>query len=142
VLCAAGLAAIRYLEKHKLIQRCASMSSVFHEKLRPLGALPLVGDVRGRGLLAGVEFVLDKVTKAPFPREARFAEKFTEAAQQAGLIVWANVGHADGINGDLIMFAPPFIITEDQMDEMVAGFKFALDSTVRQLGSKYHAVQA
>jgi adenosylmethionine-8-amino-7-oxononanoate aminotransferase len=142
VLCAAGLAAMRYLEKHKLVQRCADMSGIFHGKLKPLTELPFVGDVRGRGLLAGIEFVLDKVTRAPFPREARFAEKFTEAAQQAGLIVWANVGHADGVKGDLIMFAPPFIVTEDQMDEMVAGFRLALESTVSQLGSHYQPVRA
>jgi adenosylmethionine-8-amino-7-oxononanoate aminotransferase len=137
VLCAAGLAAMRYLEKHQLVERCAAVSGVFHQKLKPLADLPFVGDVRGRGLLAGIEFVLDKTTKAPFPREAGFAEKFTEAAQAAGLIVWANVGHADGINGDLIMFAPPFIVTEEQMDEMVAGFSQALNTTMRQLGSKY-----
>ena len=141
VLCAAGLAAMRYLEKHQLVERCAKISGVFHEKLKPLAELPFVGDVRGRGLLAGIEFVLDKVTRAPFPREAKFAEKFTEAAHQAGLIVWANVGHADGINGDLIMLAPPFIVTEEQMDEMVAGFRRGLDSTVSQLGSQYQPLR-
>ena len=142
VLCAGGLAAIRYLEKNKLVQRCAELSDVFHAKLKPLAELPFVGDVRGRGLLAGIEFVLDKVTKAPFGREVKFAEKFTEAAQQAGLIAWANVGHADGINGDLIMLAPPFIITEEQIDEMVAGFTRALESTVRQLGPRYQPAPA
>lgn len=142
VLCAAGLAAMRYLEKHKLVERCAAVSGVFHRKLKPLAELPFVGDVRGRGLLAGIEFVLDKVTKAPFPREAKFAEKFTEAAQQAGLIGWANVGHADGVNGDLIMFAPPFIITEEQMDEMVTGFTSALETTIRQLGPKFQPTPA
>jgi adenosylmethionine-8-amino-7-oxononanoate aminotransferase len=141
VLCAGGLAAMRYLEAHRLVERCAEVSPLFHQKLKPLAELAFVGDVRGRGLLAGVEFVLDKVTRAPFPREAKFAEKFTEAALQAGLIVWANVGHADGINGDLIMFAPPFIVTEDQMDEMVSGFRLALESTVSQLGSRYQPLR-
>jgi len=56
--------------------------------------------------------------------------------------VWANVGHADGINGDLVMFAPPFIVTEEQVDEMTAGFTRALDATVRQLGSKYQPATA
>ena len=142
VLCAAGVAAIGYLEKHQLVERCAKVSAVFHEKLKPLAELSFVGDVRGRGLLAGIEFVLDKVTKAPFPREAKFVEKFTEAAHQAGLIVWANVGHADGINGDLIMLAPPFIVTEDQIDEIVDGVRKALEVTVLQLGSKYQPASA
>jgi adenosylmethionine-8-amino-7-oxononanoate aminotransferase len=142
VLCAAGLAAMRYLEKHKLVERCAEVGPMFHDKLKPLAELPFVGDVRGRGLLAGIEFVLDKVTRAPFPREAKFAEKFTEAALQAGLIVWANVGHADGTNGDLIMFAPPFIVTAEQIDEMAAGFSRALETTIQQLGSKYQPAPA
>jgi adenosylmethionine-8-amino-7-oxononanoate aminotransferase len=142
VLCAAGLAAMRYLEKHKLVERCAEVGPMFQGKLKPLAELPFVGDVRGRGLLAGIEFVLDKVTRAPIPREAKFAEKFTEAALQAGLIVWANVGHADGVNGDLIMFAPPFIVTAEQIDEMVAGFSRALETTIQQLGSRYQPAPA
>jgi hypothetical protein len=142
VLCAAGLAAMRFLEKNQLVERCAEVSGAFHRKLKPLADLPFVGDVRGRGLLAGIEFVLDKVTKAPFPREAKFAEKFTEAAQRAGLIVWSNVGHADGIKGDLIMFAPPFIVTEEQMDDMVTGFRQALESTVKQLDSHHQPARA
>ena len=135
VLCAAGLAAFKYLEQHGLVQRCASISEVFHRKLKPLAELPFVGDVRGRGLLAGIEFVRDKITRSPFPRAVKFAETFTEAAQQAGVIVWANVGHADGINGDLIMFAPPFIVTEAQIDEMVTGFTVALQSTISQVNA-------
>lgn len=136
VLCAAGIATLKYLEEHKLVERSAAMGRVMHDKLAGLKDLPFVGDVRGRGLLAGIEFVQDKATKAPFPREAKFAEKFTEAAQQGGLIVWPNVGGADGERGDLVMFAPPFIVTEEQIDEMIAGFECALKSTVSQLSSK------
>ncbi len=126
VLCAAGLASIQYLEKHRLIERCAVIGPVFHERLRALLDLPLVGDVRGRGLLAGIEFVADKATKAPMPRARKFAERFTDAARANGLIVWANVGQADGTNGDLVMLAPPFIVTEDQIDEMIALFSQTL----------------
>jgi adenosylmethionine-8-amino-7-oxononanoate aminotransferase len=118
VLCAAGLAAIRYLEKHELVQRCATMAERFHGKLSCLKQLPYVGDVRGRGLLAGIEFVADKASKAPLPRSRKFAEAFTQTARDNGLIVWPNVGHADGTNGDLVMLAPPFIVTDEQIDEM------------------------
>jgi adenosylmethionine-8-amino-7-oxononanoate aminotransferase len=127
VACAAGVATIRYLKEHKLVERCARMGRVLHERLAPLADLPHVGDVRGRGLLAGIEFVEDKGTRAPFPRAARFAETFADAALDAGLTVWPNVGHADGTNGDLAMVAPPFIVTEQEIDELVGRFTAALE---------------
>jgi len=129
--CATGLAAVRHLKRHKLVERCAALGAVLQERLAALRELPHVGDVRGRGLLAGIEFVEDKATRAPLPRAARFAESFTEAAQQAGLVVWPNVGHADGTNGDLVMVAPPFIVTEQEIDEIVRRFAEALDATLK-----------
>ena len=61
-----------------------------------------------------------------FRASARFAEAFAAAALEAGLVVWPNVGHADGVNGDLAMLAPPFVVTEDQIDEIVQRFGRAL----------------
>ena len=115
VLCAAGVATIRYLHTHKLVERCATMGHVLQRQLARLSELAHVGDVRGRGLLAGVELVEDKESRAPFPREARVAERLTAAALDLGLVVWPNVGHADGTRGDLVMVAPPFIITEEEI---------------------------
>src|SRR5204862_3530919 len=131
VACAAGLAAVRHLKAHKLVERCAELGRVLQRRVGALAALPHVGDVRGRGLLAGIEFVEDKATCAPFPRAARFAETFTEAAQQAGLVVWPNVGHADGVNGDLVVVAPPFIITEQAIEQLVTRFTAAHASTMK-----------
>lgn len=131
VACAAGLAAVRHLKRYKLVERCAALGAVLQERLGALRELPHVGDVRGRGLLAGIEFVEDKTTRAALPRAVRFAESFTEAAQQAGLVVWPNVGHADGTNGDLVMVAPPFIVTEQEIDEIVRRFAEALDVTLK-----------
>jgi adenosylmethionine-8-amino-7-oxononanoate aminotransferase len=133
VICAAGLAAVRHIKKNNLVERCAKMGDVLHRKLNALRDLPAVGDVRGLGLLAGIEFVSDKSSKTPFPRKQKFAETFVAAAQDAGLVVWPNVGHADGENGDLVMVAPPFIITEAEIDELVARFKTALDKTLEAL---------
>jgi adenosylmethionine-8-amino-7-oxononanoate aminotransferase len=133
VACAAGLATVRYLKEHKLVERCAEMGKELQRRLASLRRLPYVGDVRGRGLLAGVEFVEDKATRAPFPRAAKFAETFTEAAQAEGLVIWPNVGHADGTNGDLAMIAPPFIITERGLDELVERFTAAMEKTVRSV---------
>jgi adenosylmethionine-8-amino-7-oxononanoate aminotransferase len=125
--CAAGLAAVRHLRARGLVDRCRAMGAVLHHRLRALADLPAVGDVRGRGLLAGIEFVADKATRAPFPRARRFAEAFTDAAQDEGLIVWPNVGQADGTDGDLVCLAPPFVIDEAEIDELVRRFGAALD---------------
>jgi adenosylmethionine-8-amino-7-oxononanoate aminotransferase len=135
VLCAAGVATLRYLRERRLIERCAEMGPVLHRRLEALRGLPLVGDVRGRGLLAGIEFVGDPESREPLPRAAGFAESFTQAALEEGLVVWPNVGHADGRNGDLVMLAPPFIVTEDQIDEMVALLTRALRSAASRVGA-------
>ena len=130
VTCAAAVATLDYLDRHDLIARCASIGVKLHERLQALRGLPGVGDVRGRGLLAGVEFVADLKTKEPFDRSLRFAERFTRTAQEEGLIVWPNVGHANGTRGDLVMLAPPFIITEPEIDEIVVRFSRALERTL------------
>jgi adenosylmethionine-8-amino-7-oxononanoate aminotransferase len=133
-LCAAGVATLRYLRQHALIERCAAIAPAFHQRLDGLRELPGVGDVRGRGLLAGIEFVADPVSRAPFPRSARFAETFAGAALEEGLVVWPNVGQADGINGDLAMLAPPFVVTHEELDLIVQRFGAALRATMERIG--------
>jgi adenosylmethionine-8-amino-7-oxononanoate aminotransferase len=134
VLAAAGLAAVRHIQANNLVARCAAMGKVFHQKLAALRDLPVVGDVRGRGLLAGVEFVKDADARTPFPRKLKFAETFAEAALSEGLMTWPNMGQANGTDGDLSCLAPPFIITESELDELVARFRAALLATMKQLG--------
>jgi adenosylmethionine-8-amino-7-oxononanoate aminotransferase len=140
VLCAGGLAALRYLSEHRLVERSAEIGRVLHRELQQLRTLPHVGDVRGRGLLAGIEFVADTVTRAPFPRSRGFAEAFTTAALAEGLVVWPNVGQADGSNGDLVMIAPPFVISEAEIGEIVARFGRALEHAVGGRRSSVAAV--
>jgi adenosylmethionine-8-amino-7-oxononanoate aminotransferase len=111
------------------------MGRVLHRRLQALRDLPLVGDVRGRGLLAGIELVADPTTREPLPRSARLAESLTEAALEEGLVVWPNIGHADGRNGDLVMLAPPFIVTEDQIDEILELLTRALRRAADRVGA-------
>ena len=132
-LCAAGVATIRYLRRHQLIERCAEMGHLLHQRLQELRALPGVGDVRGRGLLAGVEFVQDKATRRPFPAAAHFADSVAAAAQDLGLVVWPNSGQLQDGTGDLVMLAPPFVITEEQVGELTALLSQAILRTVTQL---------
>ena len=128
-LCAAGVATIKYLRRHGLIERCAAMGLVLHHRLDELRSIPWVGDVRGRGLLAGIEFVEDKSTGRPFPPSVRFAESFAATALDMGLTVWPNSGQLEDGSGDLAMLAPPFVIDENQIDELVTLFGRAVERT-------------
>ncbi|MEZ4456684.1 MAG: aspartate aminotransferase family protein [Gemmatimonadales bacterium] len=134
MMCAAGLAAVRYIKQHDLLARCRTMGARLHAGLEAFRDHPLVGDVRGRGLLAGIEFVEDKATRAPFDRARKVAETFTDLAQEGGLVVWPNVGQADGTNGDLVCLAPPFVVTDEELGEMLRRFGAALDATWARVG--------
>ena len=133
VSCAAGTATLRYLAKHRLVPRCAEMGALLHEKLRRIEHHPNVGAVRGRGLLAGIELVADG--GKPFPRALHVVEEVTKTALHQGLIVWPNVGHADGTNGDLIMLAPPYVVTEAELDQVVEGVERSITNVVHKLGA-------
>lgn len=133
VACAAGLATIHYLQEHKLIERCRETGFYLHEKLQKFQSHELVGEVRGKGLLAGLELAADKTTRAPFARSLKVAEKISAEALSRGLIVWTNTGHSDGANGDAILIAPPFTITREQIDEIVVLLEQALDAAAESL---------
>jgi adenosylmethionine-8-amino-7-oxononanoate aminotransferase len=68
----------------------------------------------------GLEFVADRSTKAPFPAEHRLSRKIADAAFERGLIIYPSSGNVDGLQGDQVMIAPPFIVTDEQLDEIVA----------------------
>ena len=128
--CAAGLAAVRYIKANRLVERAATAGKLLQERLQSLGAEPGVGDVRGIGMLAGVEIVADKATRAPYPRRLKVAETLVQKAQEMGLVLWPNVGQADGESGDLVMIAPPFLLTEAQIDELCTLLQTALERTL------------
>jgi adenosylmethionine-8-amino-7-oxononanoate aminotransferase len=115
------------LKRERLVERCASLERFFFAALEPLRAHLRVGDIRGKGLLAGIELVADREAKEPLPRDARFAERLTAAAFARGLLVWPNVGHADGERGDLVMLAPPFTITEPEIGRIAELLLAALE---------------
>jgi adenosylmethionine-8-amino-7-oxononanoate aminotransferase len=134
-LCAAGTATLKYLGRHRLIERCAQMGQLLHQRLQELRIFECVGDVRGRGLLAGIEFVEDRSTRRPFPPAARFADSIAAGALELGLVVWSNAGQLEDGTGDLAMLAPPFVITEEQIDDMVAILAQAVERTAARVGA-------
>jgi adenosylmethionine-8-amino-7-oxononanoate aminotransferase len=100
---------------HRLVARCAQTGKSLFSKTAGLLSHPHVGDIRGKGLFIGVEFVNDKKSKKPFPRKQKYVENFMANAMDKGLIFWWNAGQADGHNGDLIILAPPYIIGEKEI---------------------------
>ncbi|ADZ69527.1 aspartate aminotransferase family protein [Polymorphum gilvum] len=103
-----------------LLARVRSQGDKLDAALRAAFAQhPHVGDIRGRGLFRGLELVADRETKAPFEPARRLAARIKAEAFQAGLICYPMGGTIDGVNGDHILLAPPFIISDDQIGELV-----------------------
>jgi adenosylmethionine-8-amino-7-oxononanoate aminotransferase len=118
---AAGLATLRILKEERLVENSARLGTLLGAKLEAaLGHLPHVGDIRGRGLLWGIELVRDRQTKTPFPADQHVAWQIWQKAFDLGLIVYYSQGCADGVNGDLILVGPPLIVDEAQIDELVS----------------------
>ncbi|KAF5017674.1 hypothetical protein F66182_10389 [Fusarium sp. NRRL 66182] len=126
--CAAALAVQKIVKGDDLISRCARLDSELHQSLlRVFQDAEFVGNIRGRGLFWGVEFVQDKKTKKPFDSKIRFGVKIQERAFELGLAVYPGTGSADGYEGDHVIISPPLTITEDEMDTMVELLKQAYD---------------
>ena len=94
------------------------------------GQHPNVGDIRGRGLFLGLELVRDRNTKAPFDPSRKLHKRVKSAAMEAGLMCYPMGGTIDGQQGDHILLAPPFILTEDQIDELVDKLSTALEAAL------------
>ncbi len=117
---AAGSAVISLMRERALVTRAADLGPTLAGLLdAAIGEHPNVGDIRGIGLLLAVEFVRDRSTKAPFPREGRVAEAFGRLARDEGLIVYPSSGCAGGGEGDLVLVGPPLVVTEEEL-EMIA----------------------
>jgi adenosylmethionine-8-amino-7-oxononanoate aminotransferase len=140
VAAAAGLATLHYIRDHGLVQRAAKVGSTLLAQLRTLAdqgeGATLVGDVRGIGMLVGVELVADRATKRPFPRERKVAEHLVDAGLRNGVVLWPNTGHADGRNGDLVLIAPPLTITEEEIEQLVALVRESLADVAREITAK------
>jgi adenosylmethionine-8-amino-7-oxononanoate aminotransferase len=111
---AAGNAVLDYLEVHKLYGRVNAAGQNLRGGLAPLQPHPNIGDVRGLGLLLGIEFVKDKSTGEPFPREQNIAEKIRQACLEENVLTYPTQGCVDGLRGDHILLAPPFTISPDE----------------------------
>jgi len=119
--CAAGVATLRYIEEHNLISRSREMGSRLLSALQQeLAGLPCVGQVRGKGLLLGVELVMDKETKKPFPIDWKVTRRLEKKALENGLLILGGMeGLIEGIAGDHIQLSPPYVIENEHVDFIV-----------------------
>jgi adenosylmethionine-8-amino-7-oxononanoate aminotransferase len=92
---------------------------------------PHVGDIRGRGLMIGVELVADRDTREPFERSKRITEKVIGTAFDLGLTLYPATGCADGKRGDAILLGPPFVITDDELEQVTDLFADSVEAALR-----------
>jgi len=81
-------------------------------------------------LLLGVELVRDRETRAPFVRSDRVTESVLRAARERGLLLYSGTGLADGTNGDAIVLGPPFVITDDELEQLADGLAASIDAVI------------
>lgn len=118
--CATSLAVMSYLEKHHIVENLDFKAFyLFHHLKEMQKDFSFIGDVRGKGLLIGVEFVASKATKQPFPREYMVTQMIVKLATDMGLLVYPSAAGIDGVHGDAIILAPPLTITKPEMDSLL-----------------------
>jgi adenosylmethionine-8-amino-7-oxononanoate aminotransferase len=128
VAVAAGLAVMRIIERDKLVERVAELEGKLFGELRArVGSLPVVGDVRGMGFLAGVELVANQAAKATFDAGIGVAQRAASLALDEGVIVYPGNGGVDGEAGDYLLVMPPFVASEAELEEMCARLARALE---------------
>ena len=131
VACAAGLAVMNSIVERNLLDAVNDIGNKLKLELtRQFGQHPHIGDIRGRGLFRGLEIVEDRDTKRPFAPERQINKKIKKAAFEAGLICYPMGGTLDGQSGDHILLAPPFIMSDSQIDEVVGKLSTAIASSI------------
>lgn len=127
VACAAGITNIEIIERENLVERTAVMGGYLLEKMEDLYSHPIVGDIRGVGLLGVVDIAKDRDTRSRFEPQAQLGTKLHNYLMDEGVIlrVW-----------DVIMVAPPFIVTEEEIDQIVGAIDRALTRFENEMGIK------
>ena len=133
ISCAGANAVVKYITDNNIIEKAAASGELLLNKLKnALGDLPAVGDIRGKGMLIGVELVEDRETKKPFDAKLNISGKISAYCLEKGLIVLSGVtGTADGVSGEALQISPPLTISEEEMDCAVSILKEAIVSVTR-----------
>jgi adenosylmethionine-8-amino-7-oxononanoate aminotransferase len=126
VATATGNAVLDFIESQKLFERVSPTARQLRLHLAQLKSHPHVGEIRGLGLLVGIELVKNKSTREPFPREENIAEKIRQAALAENVLTYPSQGCVDGIRGDHVLLAPPFVLTQAESEIIARALEAAL----------------
>lgn len=133
--CAAALAVQQTIEDENLLENINRMGEALNLALHErFGEHPFIGDIRGRGLFQGLELVADRGTKEPLPHQLSVAAAIKRHGMAQGLACYPNSGTIDGLRGDHILLAPPYIIEHSHIEEMTEKLGMALDSALKEVG--------
>ena len=127
------MATLNYTEEHGILANARDTGAYLLERLKELLELDIVGDVRGRGFMCGIELVKDKATKEPFPPARKASLLVMLEGIPRGLILFPCTGNVEGVMGDMLLVTPPLITTRSQVDEIVAITREALLAAQKQL---------
>jgi adenosylmethionine-8-amino-7-oxononanoate aminotransferase len=128
---AAALAVQEVIRRDNLLANVRAMGDRLDERLcQRFGNHHHVGDIRGRGLFRGVELVADRATKEPFDPKLKLNARIKSEAMARGLMVYPMGGTIDGVRGDHVLLAPPFIVEERDIDEIVSRLGEAVDAAI------------
>ena len=139
--CATGLAVLEVMEAENLVDNARDQGAYLRQRLETLAqACPYIGNVRGIGLLQGVEFVQDRASKTPFPAAANVFSRVTQLAKARGLLLYPRRS-LNGLRGDHVLIAPPLTVSRDDIDRLVALFADTLVAFEQQVAEQGLAEQ-
>ena len=129
---AVALKVLEIMERDQLLDNINKLEGYLVKRLEELYKHPIVGDIRGKGFMYGIEIVKDKETKEPFERDLNIAAKITEYGLKEGVSNYNTKGSADGIRGDAFLVTPPFIIKKEHIDEYVEKMDIAIGKVCKE----------
>jgi len=131
---AAGVAVLDAFQDEDVLGNVTRVSDAFAAALEPLWRFPFVGDIRTRGLMAGIEFVADRSTKEPFDPGLGFGARIREAGLRNGVVTYPGGGVADGFRGDIISLYPPLVIGPPELSELSERLQATFEDVAAGLG--------
>ncbi|KAI1629846.1 pyridoxal phosphate-dependent transferase [Exophiala viscosa] len=142
VACAGTLAVQKIIRRDGLIENCARLGKFVYPLLvETFGQAKYVGNIRGRGLFWGIEFVQDKAMRTPFPSAVRFGPRMQEATFELGVAIYPGSATVDGTKGDHVILSPPYNVTEDELRQVVAVMKQAYDRLEKEVDEAANGIR-